>query len=99
MIYLVNEHIVYEHDDLFDILGVSQLLMIYVYLCWEWTLKHMIDEMFCVERGALKHMGKLVFCVEQEAIEHVSTYIFVEREALEHMSFETFVLSVKLWNT
>ena len=62
-------------------------------------MKHMIDEMFCVERGALEHMGKLMFCVEQEALEHASTYICVEREALENMSFETFVLSVKLWNT
>ena len=42
----------------------------------------MIDEMFCVEKGALENMGKLMFCVE--------------REALKHMSFETFVLSVKL---
>ena len=30
-------------------------------------------------------MGKLMF--------------FVEQEALEHMSFQTFVLSMKLWNT
>ena len=45
----------------------------------------MTDEMFCVEQGALGHMGKLM--------------IFVEQEALEHMSFQTFVLSMKLWNT
>ena len=44
-------------------------------------------------------MGKLMFCVEKEALEHMSTYICVEQEYLEHMSFETFVLSVKLWNT
>ena len=44
-------------------------------------------------------MGKLVFCVEQEALEHMSTYICVEREPLEKMIFETFVLSMKLWNT
>ena len=44
-------------------------------------------------------MGKLMFCVEQEYLEHMSTYICVEREALEHMRFETFVFSVKLWNT
>ena len=44
-------------------------------------------------------MGKLIFCVEQEALEHISTYICVEREALEHVSFETFVLSMKLWST
>ena len=39
----------YEHDGLFCILGISQLLMIYRYiyvLCWVWTLKHMIDEIF-----------------------------------------------------
>ena len=69
------------------------------FMCWAWTLKHMIDEMFCVERGALEHMGKFMFFVEQEALEHMSTYICVEREDLEHMSFETFVLSMKLWNT
>ena len=39
-------------------------------LCWAWTLKHMIDEMLCVE---------------QEALEHMSTYICVEHKALEHM--------------
>ena len=59
----------------------------------------MIDEMFCVERGALEHMGKLMFCVEQEALEHMCTYICVEREALEHRIFETFGLSMKLLNT
>ena len=49
----------YEHNDLFYILGVSQLLMIYVYacLCFAWTLKHKIDEMFCVELGALEHLS------------------------------------------
>ena len=47
----------------------------------------------------MEHMGKLMFCVELEALEHMRTYIFVEQEALEHMSFETFVLSMKLWNT
>ena len=44
-------------------------------------------------------MGKLMFCVEQEALDHMSTYICAEREALDHMSLETFVLSMKLWNT
>ena len=49
----------YEHDDLFDIFVVSQFYMIYIYvfLCWAWTLKHMVDEMFFVEQGALGHMG------------------------------------------
>ena len=51
--------IAYEHDDLFYILGVSQLLMIYVYacLCLVWTLNHMIDEILCVERGALENLS------------------------------------------
>ena len=40
------------------------------YLCLAWTLKRMIDEMFCIE---------------QEALEHMRTYIFVEHKALEHM--------------
>ena len=44
----------------------------------------MIDEMFFIERGALEHM---------------STYICAEQEAPEHMSLETFVLIMKLWNT
>ena len=42
----------------------------YDFMCWAWNLKHMIDEMFCVERGDMEHM---------------STYICVEHEALEHM--------------
>ena len=49
----------YEHDDLFCILGVSQLLIIYMYvyvLCWAWTLKHMIDEIICIEHKAPEHM-------------------------------------------
>ena len=75
------------------------MIDIYVCLCWAWTLKHMIDEMFCFERGALEHMGKLMFYVEKEALEHMSTYICVEREPLEHMNFEIIVLNMKLWNT
>ena len=46
---------------------------IYVYICWvcwAWTLKHMIDE---------------IFCIEQKALEHMSTYICVEHKDLEHM--------------
>ena len=42
--------------DISHAVGVSQLLMIYMcihicWLCWAWTLKHMIDEMFCVGHG------------------------------------------------
>ena len=58
-IYWVEDATAYEHYDLFYILGISQLLMIYVYsfLCWAWTLKHMIDRMFCVEQGDLQHLS------------------------------------------
>ena len=44
-------------------------------------------------------MGKLMFSIKQEALEHMGTYICVEREDLEDMSFETFVLRMKLLNT
>ena len=33
-IYWVEDPTAYEHDDLFYILGVSQLLIIYVYACF-----------------------------------------------------------------
>ena len=32
-LYWVEDPTTYEHDDLFYILGVSQLLMIYIYAC------------------------------------------------------------------
>ena len=58
ILYWVKDPIAYEHGDLFYILGISQLLMIYVYayLYWVGTLKQMIEEMFHVERGALEHL-------------------------------------------
>ena len=58
LIYLVEDPTTYEHYDLFYILSISQLSMIYAYacLCWAWTLKHMIDENFYVEQGALEHL-------------------------------------------
>ena len=58
-LYWVKDTTACEHDDLFYISVVSQLLKIYVYvcLCWAWTMKHMIDEMFFVDKGALEHMG------------------------------------------
>ena len=62
-------------------------------------MKHVVDKMYCAEKESLEHKGKLMLCVEQEAVENMSTNICVEREDLEHMSFETFVLSMKLWNT
>ena len=72
-LYWVRDPTAYEHDDLFYILGVSQLLMIYrccLLLCWVWTMKHMID---------------VIVCVEQEALERMSTYLCVEQEAVELM--------------
>ena len=59
--FCVKDPIAYEHDDLFYILGISQWLMIYIctFLCWAWTLKHMIDEMFFVEREALENLSDL----------------------------------------
>ena len=70
---------------MFYILGISQLLMIYVYacLCWEWTLKHMIDEMFCVEQGALEHL--------------IDCWIML-RKKLRSTWVLTFLLSEKLQN-
>ena len=53
-LYWVKDPTAYEHDDLLCILGLSQLMMIYVYICqfcWAWNLKHMIDEIFCVGNG------------------------------------------------
>ena len=54
--------------------------------------------MFFVKQGPQEHMSKLMFYVEQESLEHMSTYNCVEWEALENMDFETFLLSIKLWN-
>ena len=80
-LYWVEDPTAYEHDDFFNISGVSELSMIYIYvcacLCLLWTLKHIIDEMFCVEQKALEHMSTYIF-VEQEALEHMSNYICVE---------------------
>ena len=76
--FWVGDPTAYEHDDLFGILGVSQLLMIYMYiyvLCWAWTLKHMIYEIFFVE-WTLKHMIDEMFFVERKTLEHMNTYIF-----------------------
>ena len=60
ILYWVKDTTSYELDDFFNIMGLIQLLMIYVYtcLCWEWTLKHMIEEIFCVEKGALEHIKR-----------------------------------------
>ena len=45
---------------IFFFIGSKPIIVdIYIYasLCWAWTLKHMIDEMFCVEREALEHLS------------------------------------------
>ena len=83
--YWIEDPNAYENDDLLYIFGVSQLLMIYVYayLCWAWTLEHIITEMFCVDQEALEHLSD--WWIVLEALEHMSTYVCVEREDLEHM--------------
>ena len=87
-LYWVEYPIAYENDYLFYILIISQLLLIYIYIydffCWAWPLKHMIDDMFCVER---------------EALEHLSDWLFVLSDMLWSTWVVTFVLSEKLWNT
>ena len=40
-----------------------------------------------------------MFYVEWDHLEHMSIYIHVEWEDIEHISYQTFVLSPKLWNT
>ena len=35
---------------------IDDIYMLFV-LCWAWTLKHMIDEMFCFEQEALEHLS------------------------------------------
>ena len=59
LFYIGSKTPLHMNDDLCCILCVIQLLLIYVYacLCWAWTLKHMIDDMFCVERGALENLS------------------------------------------
>ena len=44
----------------------------YNFMCWEWTLKHIIDKMFCVEQGAMAGHEYLNVCVERDALEHMS---------------------------
>ena len=58
-LYWVEDPTACEHDELFYILGIRQLLMIYMFscLCWEWTLNHVTDERFFVEREALEHLS------------------------------------------
>ena len=51
------------------------MIYIYVSLGWASTVKHMVDEMFCVERRDLEHLGKLMFSLEQEALEHMSARV------------------------
>ena len=63
-----------------------------VFLHWAWTLKQMIDDMFCVEREGLEHMSVYVVlskkllsigvlcCVEQETLEHMNVYVVLSEE-------------------
>ena len=60
------------------------MFYVYDFMCWAWTLKHIIDEMF-VSSARYEAHEYLMFCVE--------------KEALEHMRISCFLLSEKLWNT
>ena len=84
-LYWEKEPTAYEHDDLFYILGVSQLLMIYIY----------IYMLVCVGRGPWSTWLMRCFVLSEELWSTCVIDVFVEREALEHMSI-IFVLSMKL---
>ena len=86
LVYWAQDPNAHEHDDFFDILGIIQIHMFYVYdfMCCVWTLEHIIDQIF-VLMGRSKAHEYLMFCVEQEA--------------LKHMSIWYFLLIKKLWNT
>ena len=77
-LYWVKYPIAYEHYDLFYILGISQLLMIYIYdfFCWVWTLKHMIDDMLCVEQEVLVDVFVTVECIHPYILSIVPQCLF-----------------------
>ena len=54
------------------------------WLCWALTLKHMIDEMFCVGHGPWSTWSMRCFLLSERLLR---TWVL------------TFVLSIKLWNT
>ena len=46
------------------------MFYVYDFMCWAWTLKHIIDEMFVLSASFEAH-EYLMFCVEREALEHM----------------------------
>ena len=52
---------------MFDILGVSKFHMFYVYdfMCWVWTLKCIIDEMFVLSEKLLSTWVFIVFVLSE----------------------------------
>ena len=70
----------------------------YFYICWVWTLKHIIDEMFVLREEIWSTWVFDVLCWARSSGKHVFNF-FVEWEALEQMSYETFVLSRKFSRT
>ena len=90
-----------ENDDLFDILLIRQFHMFYVYdfMCWAWTLKHIINSMFCVEWEALEHMSIWCFVLSKKLW---STYVFDflcwARRSRKHQCL-ILLLSERLWST
>ena len=83
LIYWVKDPTAYEHDDLFDILGISQLHM---FLCmilfvgsgpWStWLMR-----CFLLSKELWSTWVFKMFCVEWETLEHMSVYV-VLREKL-----------------
>ena len=47
------------------------MFYVYDFMCREWTLKHIIDEMFVLSTSSEEH-EYLMFCVEREPLEHMS---------------------------
>ena len=48
-----------------------QMFYVYELMCWEWTPKHIFDEMFVLSKSLEAH-EYLMFFVEREAIQHMS---------------------------
>ena len=51
------------------------MLYIYDFMCWAWTLKHIIDEMFFVEQGAVENMAIWCLCWVRISGAHECLYL------------------------
>ena len=84
---------------MFDILGVIQLHMFYVYnlMCWVWTLKHIIDQIFLLSVSSEEN-ACLIFLLSVSSKEHGYLIIVSSMRSEEH-EYLMFLLSEKLWRT